>query len=107
MWSVGVRKLREAEQVKLHCHTSTSGWVEDISSGAVNGVAVEELKAFKGKLTRSVNPHIECAQSCEDSLREGRLTGTVASNCEKAVSGTACISVGEKDCPKDPRATVP
>lgn len=46
-------------------------------------------------------------QSCEDNLREDRLTGTVASNSGRAVSGTACISFGEKDCPKDPRATIP
>lgn len=28
----------------------------------------------------------------------------MASNHGRAVSGTACISFGEKDCPKDPRA---
>lgn len=39
-------------------------------------------------------------QSCEDSLREDRLTGTVASNPGRTVSGTACISFGEKDCPR-------
>lgn len=71
VWSVGVRKLRrEAKQIKLCYHRSTSGWVEDFSSVAVNGVAVEELKAFKGKLIHSVNPCIKCPCSHVKTILE-------------------------------------
>lgn len=71
VWSVGVRKLRrKAKQIELCYHTYTSGWVEDVSSVAVIGVAVEELKAFKDKLIHPVNPCIKCPCSHVKTILE-------------------------------------